>query len=146
MKMAFHSLANKTHLHIKGFALVLVLKQRQEVTRKKWPIEQFVPRPLLVFSSGEYRGTPPYGHLVTMATFVLSWRNVHAFYNKKTSFRKRLPRLYGQQPHREIPTSISLYIHPVNCWFASDVSAAMLVVKNKSISLLWEMNSILMQI
>ena len=32
------------------------------------------------------------------------------------------------------------------CWFASDVTAAMLVVKNKSISLRWEMNSILMQI
>ena len=32
------------------------------------------------------------------------------------------------------------------CWFASDVTTAMLVVKNKSISLRWEMNSILMQI
>ena len=31
-------------------------------------------------------------------------------------------------------------------WFASDVTAAMLGVKNKSISLRWEMNSILMQI
>ena len=33
-----------------------------------------------------------------------------------------------------------------NCWFASDVTAATLVVKNKSISPRWEMNSILMQI
>ena len=33
-----------------------------------------------------------------------------------------------------------------NCWFARDVTAAMLVVKNKSISLLWEQNSIFMQI
>ena len=33
-----------------------------------------------------------------------------------------------------------------NCWFASNVTAAVLVVKNKSISLRWEMNSILMQI
>ena len=32
------------------------------------------------------------------------------------------------------------------CWFASDVTAALLVVKNKSISLLWELNSIFMQI
>ena len=32
------------------------------------------------------------------------------------------------------------------CWFASDVTAAMLGVKNKSVSLRWEMNSILMQI
>ena len=32
------------------------------------------------------------------------------------------------------------------CWFASDVTTAMLVVKNKSVSLRWEMNSILMQI
>ena len=31
-----------------------------------------------------------------------------------------------------------------NCWFARDVMAAMLVVKNKSISLLWELNSIFM--
>ena len=30
------------------------------------------------------------------------------------------------------------------CWFARDVTAAMLVVKNKSISLLWELNSIFM--
>ena len=30
------------------------------------------------------------------------------------------------------------------CWFALDVTAAMLVVKNKSISLLWELNSIFM--
>ena len=29
-------------------------------------------------------------------------------------------------------------------WFAHDVTAAMLVVKNKSISLLWELNSIFM--
>ena len=33
-----------------------------------------------------------------------------------------------------------------NCWFASDVTADMVVVKNKSVSLRWEMNSILMQI
>ena len=33
------------------------------------------------------------------------------------------------------------------CWFARDVTAAMLVVKNKSISLLWELKvSIFMQI
>ena len=32
------------------------------------------------------------------------------------------------------------------CWFARDVTAAMLVVKNKSISLLWELNSIFMSI
>ena len=31
-----------------------------------------------------------------------------------------------------------------NCWFAGDLTAAMLVVKNKSISLLWELNSIFM--
>jgi len=31
-----------------------------------------------------------------------------------------------------------------NYWFARDVTAAMLVVKNKSISLLWELNSIFM--
>ena len=30
------------------------------------------------------------------------------------------------------------------CWFALDVTAAMLLVKNKSISLLWELNSIFM--
>ena len=30
------------------------------------------------------------------------------------------------------------------CWFAHDVTAAMLVVKKKSISLLWELNSIFM--
>ena len=34
----------------------------------------------------------------------------------------------------------------IYCWFASDVTAAMLVVNKKSISLRWEMNSILMQI
>ena len=33
-----------------------------------------------------------------------------------------------------------------NCWFTSDVTAATLVVKNKSISLRWEMDSILIQI
>ena len=31
-----------------------------------------------------------------------------------------------------------------NCWFTRDVTAAMLVVKNKSISLLWELNFIFM--
>ena len=30
------------------------------------------------------------------------------------------------------------------CWFAHDVTVAMLVVKNKSISPLWELNSIFM--
>ena len=30
------------------------------------------------------------------------------------------------------------------CWFVRDVTAAMLVIKNKSISLLWDLNSIFM--
>ena len=34
--------------------------------------------------------------------------------------------------------------HFNNCWFARGVTAAMLVVKNKNISLLWELNSIFM--
>ena len=29
-----------------------------------------------------------------------------------------------------------------NSWFARDITATMLVIKNKSISLLWELNSI----
>ena len=33
---------------------------------------------------------------------------------------------------------------PSYCWFARDVTAAMLVFKNKSTSLLWELNSIFM--
>ena len=37
MKISFHSLANKAHFHIKGFALDLALKQSQEAARK-WPI------------------------------------------------------------------------------------------------------------
>ena len=37
MKMAFHSHANKTHFHEKGFALSLVLKVRVFGT-PKWPI------------------------------------------------------------------------------------------------------------
>ena len=40
--------------------------------------------------------------------------------------------------------SPQLILH--NCRFASDVTAAMLGVKNKSVSLRWEMNSILIQI
>ena len=34
----------------------------------------------------------------------------------------------------------------VNWWFVRDLTAAMLVIKNKSISLLWELNSIFMYI
>ena len=34
----------------------------------------------------------------------------------------------------------------LNCWFARDVRAAMLVIKNKSISVLWEPNSVFMLI
>ena len=65
------------------------------------------------------------------------------------------PRLYGKKlvpggrvfrlPELHYLTLI--YIHEVmssNCWFARDVTAAMVVVKNKSISLLWELNSIFM--
>ena len=33
---------------------------------------------------------------------------------------------------------------PLHCWFARDVKVAMLVVKNKRISLPWELNSIFM--
>ena len=33
-----------------------------------------------------------------------------------------------------------------NWWFVRDLTAAMLVIKNKSISLLWELNSIFMYI
>ena len=37
MKIIFHSYANKTHFHKKGFALGLMLKLRVSGTRK-WPI------------------------------------------------------------------------------------------------------------
>ena len=37
---------------------------------------------------------------------------------------------------------LRLSIPRMTCWFARDVTAAMLVVKNKSVSLLWELNSI----
>ena len=38
MKISFHSLANRTHFHIKGFTLDVALKQRQMATRK-WLFE-----------------------------------------------------------------------------------------------------------
>ena len=41
MKIIFHSHANKTHFHNKGFVLSLVLKVRVFVTRE-WPIETAV--------------------------------------------------------------------------------------------------------
>ena len=37
MTMSFHSLANKTNFHTKGFAPDLALKERLKATRK-WPI------------------------------------------------------------------------------------------------------------
>ena len=37
MKMSFHSHADKTHFHMKGFARGLALKKRQKTIRK-WPI------------------------------------------------------------------------------------------------------------
>ena len=49
-----HSDANQTHFHMKGFALGLVLKQRQKATRK-WPIY-----PSLHFSPWNY---DCYGHI-----------------------------------------------------------------------------------
>ena len=39
---------------------------------------------------------------------------------------------------------VAIFLVFVNCWFARDVTAAMLVFKDKSISLLWELNSIFM--
>ena len=39
---------------------------------------------------------------------------------------------------------LATWVKTLYYWFASDVTAAMLVVKNKSISLLWELNSIFM--
>jgi len=46
MKMIFHSHGNKTHFHINGFALSLVLKKRFFGTRK-WPILFSSPHPHL---------------------------------------------------------------------------------------------------
>ena len=43
-----------------------------------------------------------------------------------------------------IESDVKTFFETFNCWFARDVTAAMLVVKNKSISLLWELNSIFM--
>ena len=37
MKMSFHSHADKTHFHMKGFARGLALKKRHKTIRK-WPI------------------------------------------------------------------------------------------------------------
>ena len=36
------------------------------------------------------------------------------------------------------------FLKSAYCWFARDITAAMLGVKNKSIFLLWELNSIFM--
>ena len=41
---------------------------------------------------------------------------------------------------------ITTWVSCEYCWIARDVTSAMLVAKNKSISLLWELNSIFMQI
>ena len=46
-------------------------------------------------------------------------------------------------PSRRLLRSMAGWAH---CWFARDVTAAMLMVKNRSISLLWEPNSIFMYI
>ena len=60
MKMSFRSLVIKTHFHIKGFALDLTLKLRQNITQK-WPIksavldkltEKFLPVPTVWSASG----------------------------------------------------------------------------------------------
>ena len=41
---------------------------------------------------------------------------------------------------------ITIWVSCGYCWFVRDVKATMLVVKNKSISLFWELNSIFRQI
>ena len=46
--------------------------------------------------------------------------------------------------NRSQQSTVSGTVQTTYCSFARDVTAAMLVVKNKSISLLWELNSIFM--
>ena len=66
-------------------------------------------------------------HLCTSGTFILRIFS-HFFYNiNKIAF-----------------TVITVIKTLQYCWFARDVTSAMLGVKNKSISLLWEVNSIFM--
>ena len=57
-----------------------------------------------------------------------------AFYKMKVSVRQTCTLSAGP---KEVLEDSWLY-----CWFARDVRAAMLVIKDKSISLLWELNSI----
>ena len=58
MKMSFHSLENKTHFHIKGFALGLAMKQRQMATRK-WPIQSKRFLPMFLAASPLVFKAPP---------------------------------------------------------------------------------------
>ena len=81
---------------------------------------------------------------------------------KKTSVFKR-KRIHGTGPQSSVSLQmpfllfyllcyfiLSLHVYWavifIYCWSAGDVTAAMLVVKNKSISLLWELNSIFISI
>ena len=62
----------------------------------------------------------------------------------------RLHVRWGDPPHLTSPTwgppPSCKQASYCSCWFALDVTAAMLVIKNKSISLRWELNAIFMQI
>ena len=65
-------------------------------------------------------------------------RNTYLYFIVAFQFRKPV-----KAAHIKDALFYSIGFH---CWFARDVTAAMLVVKNKSISLLWELNSIFMKI
>ena len=65
------------------------------------------------------------------------------YYNPLFSFGLCIHRITASS-HCGHSCSLRFELKAGNCWFARDVTAAMLVVNNKSISLLWELNSIFM--
>ena len=75
------------------------------------------------------------------------------FANKQVQNYQEKTKTYSKRCHKNVETcsfnvllyQVFIFLHyPIYCSFARDVTAAMLVVKNKSISLLWELNSIFM--
>ena len=77
-----------------------------------------------------------------LRTFVVHWFSLESNPGNLSAILRQVPR----RPEADFRVGELTCERAWYCWFASDVTAAMLVVKNKSISLRWEMSSILMQI
>ena len=127
---------------------------------KSWGLSASVSLPFLPTPSPLLLLAPFFAWSFTLVPHSLLWNHMETLAKQATRCQEFLAKEKFETGSKKVQSCLPYYRNTCHfvvtkritlplilcyyCWFARDVTVAMLVVKNKSISLLWELNSIFM--